>query len=285
VVVYLDGTRSAAVIGRDGRLLSSHHLGERSAERLERILRSLPGGAEETTPAWTWCGPGAGDEAGLAAVRDPLLKTWPGSASVCEQPAGFLARALAVRALERDEGRCNLRGDELEHPAVAARRMRRAVGNALGYLGAGLLLIAVNLAWQINGRRFERQVRDGFYAYAREAAGISLGAARGRDALKRSLDAIEERIRRTDPFVRALAPSLMRTLQPVVEAGARNRIKYETVSLRDDHLSAAGVADSWEACERLQQSLNAAGVRVRLSRRDSLSDGAVVFTISSVKDE
>ena len=129
---------------------------------LARFRRLCPapadGGGMPPATVW-WSG---GGEAVLDRLRRTLEEALPLRHATHREPALFLARALAVRALE---GRCAafLSGDYLQ-PALAQRRQRRVRAVTLAAMAVSLAVLALNAAIRLRFRSereaLQRQLAD-----------------------------------------------------------------------------------------------------------------------------
>jgi len=128
VLVHLRAESAVAVIGRGEEFLGAHSLSRDIVSHLGRLLRAYgpeaagngAGGPEDAAAprtAWFWAGAGA-DRSAVAAMQGALAEAWPGRSVIHDDPATFLVRALATRALLPGPLRCNLRTGRLAHPRM-----------------------------------------------------------------------------------------------------------------------------------------------------------------------
>ena len=66
----------------------------------------------------------------------------------------------------------------------------------------------------------------------------------------------------------------------VMDVGARNDIRYDTLSVSRDDLLISGVGPGWTSAEALVSLLARKGFAVQLDRKDALDDERVPFLIT-----
>jgi hypothetical protein len=278
-VVYLGDQHAVLVLGRGDRFLSAHNLGGPPGQEIQRLLRvqfdAAPGPVE-----WCWCGPGAADAERLAALQQGLGASWPGPQTKHDDPAYFLARALATRALLRGPYRCNLREGELEHPAVARRAGRRRTAAAAACLAAGLALCALNAAWRMAEAARESALDQALGAAARGVSDVPLGPAKGAQALRILEDARRKEIERMVPVSRFFEPTLRRAMERVLAAAEQRSLRVDNASFRPQAIVVSGVAVKWEDCRAFMQDVEDAGLAAQATRREPQLDQSVRFTMS-----
>ena len=278
MVVNLRGDLSTLVIGRGGEFLSAHGIRSGDIGQIKRLLKP-----HRTTAAqvrWFWTGPDAQDAGKVSGLYGQLSREWPGQSSVHSEPATFLARALAERALAAGPLRCNLRSGPLTHPALIERSRTQLTRAAALFLVAGLVLCGSNGAVRFMAREREARVDALIGALAVELAGDT-GPAKG-DALIRIVgDKARKKIEGMRPFLNVFDPSLAATLASVADAAKRNSLHLDMLSMSRDKVQVAGAARSWNGGDELMSFLKRAGYPAKLDRKDGGADGIVPFSIAS----
>ncbi len=286
VVLGLEPGRAvlAAGVGTRFDLAQATALPDEDPEResalavwLRRVLQGLlPAGA----PAqWLAAGSDAADPARLQAVRAALAKHWPDPLVALDQPEWVLARALAHRAITRGPLRCNLRQDDLAHPAAVAGAARRARASALCVLAAGLALVALGFIGRVVGERRVRLAQERLDALAGALApGVSIPYGRELAEARKAWEAERPELA---PFLEAFAPSLTVRLAEVVRAGAEAGVTFDALTLRRNGLTGSGAAVAGESCDRLAARLTDLGYTVNLERQDAAGEPALRFTLAA----
>lgn len=277
VLVNLRGEQSVLVIGRGNGLLAVHAVGE-DPSQIGRLL-SAQSGSEPGTVDWFWCGSPAENEGRLCAVRDELLRSWPGSSTVLDRPAEFLARALVTRALEPGPLRCNLRQEPFRHPRFERVARRRSAATAVLCMVCGISLLFASTAVDRAFRRRERALDNAFGARVNELAGFPV-AAKGRDALRTvrvRLDARREVLR---PVFEALETVRTVELSTVLKLSADAGLRLHRVVVDDARVEVHGLGPDWNAVSELHARLEDWGFAVRLERDAALPDGSVPFALA-----
>jgi hypothetical protein len=293
VVIYLGTDRTSYVTGRGRTVLAASGVRfgardfldpARGADALRHLAARLTPWlrAQDVESAqWAWAGPGAAQPELVAAIRRALSLPEETSFFVHQQPASFLARALAARAIAADPLSCNLRLGDQEHPrhrAAVAAGIRRGVGLALA---ASLAVVAVNVAWLSVLQQRRDALQQQVQALARSLAGAER-VPRGQEVLTAER-ALQERAPLFEPFHRALAPSLLHQLGPLLDTAAAQQMTLSAVALRPQALECSGTAADWAHCELIQTQLAQAGWKPELERRDAGADERVHFTIKATR--
>jgi hypothetical protein len=217
----------------------------------------------------------------LAGLQEELRKEWPGPSFVHDVPGTFLARAIAIRAMSAGALRCNLRSGSLTHPAVARRTGRNAIGTALVYLAAGLLLCAMNLAWGVLVSQKEANVDRVLGTLADRLAGYHV-TGKGEIALKMVKEAVKPRKEMLRPFLNGFEPSLADTIVSLVDVARKNDLNYEMLSIARDKATVNGTAGNWKKCEAVTDCLKQKGYSAgKPDRKESLVDSRVMFSVTT----
>lgn len=277
VVVSLSGNYATVALGTGMAFRGSHSV-RQGADHIGRILRTKLGSLTQSLE-WAWTGPSATPE-NIGSLFQVLRESWPGKSLVHKDPATFLARAIATRALSAGPFRCNLRIGALEHPVLAARRRTHHVNTALAALFAGLILAAASVASTAMANRRLKNAEDAFSSQVDKLAGYHVDG-KGERALAKVRKAQKERLKVNRPFDAAFEPSLVGTLDAILQIGKENSLAYETLVLgkeKDrDIVSISGTCATWNQCEKLSQRLKDLGYSVRPDRKES--SGRIYFTI------
>jgi hypothetical protein len=300
VVVYLGEDHTALVIGRGERFLSAHAIragsrelaeprragddGKRAAAlknlglKMHQVVLSQMPEEERERAAWLWTGPGADQAALIQDIRRAAGLPDATMPAVLRDPAWFLARACAARALARGPLPCNLRTGSLVHPRVAGRREaagRRAVAACLA---AGLALCAVNSAWLIALDRRKQSLQDRLSAVAHELA-QSARVPRGQEVTVAER-AVAERRLAIAPFVESFSPSPATLLSDMLQVCRQNGLELGSADLQRGSVELAGSAADWKSCEVLSRFLAGQGwLASEPERSDAGADERVHFVV------
>lgn len=290
IILYRDREDLTVVIGRGSQYQNAHGLqvpagsATPTAEhdllsRLNRILLAeLPPG---TPVQWIAAGPGCQPPTQLPALHATLAKTWPGPLTLPADPAAFLARALATRALTAGPLRCNLRKDDLTHPAIRRKVERQSRRATILLLTAGLLWCGFNLAWLgVAGHRVSR-VQAAVQSLAADLApGRRIPYGQEVAEVTKALSRQNERL---DPFARAFTPLLSDRLREILQTGQACDASFSALVLQSNSVAIAGAAETWDAALELQRRLTALGYTVKLDRREGVPDNQVYFSINGTR--
>ncbi len=273
VVAWLDESHLTLVKGQGATFVSAHTVRADDRDR----MRHLAGTAEPEAPhaTWIWCGPAATPER-VDALWQALGE--PGARHTVAEPATFLLRAVATRALLPGPYRSNLRCDDLTHAALKRRDRRRGILALSLALGAAVLLAAADgvALWTLQART--RSVEESVSGEIDALAGYHV-TARGRDALRAVQDAVQERRDRMAPFVVAMEPSLVTKLVSLMETARDNGLYFDTVLLSPERTEVRGTSPDWNQCEVILPILAEDGVPPELKRGDALASERIPFTI------
>lgn len=215
-VVYVGVDRGRIALGRGREFVNSHTCVLEEPAGLRRLLRAAFG---DPLPSieWVWCGPGADDPA-FEATRLELESLAPGPATTVDEPAAFLARALAARVSGRGLLPCNFRAGRF-----ADARQAEASSRTLNRLAAGLVLVGV-LLWGSAfacghlSARAVRSAQDRFFTLYHRVAGTPASGAQGEHAVTLARRALEERREHAAELESLLRPSLTQPLFEIISA-------------------------------------------------------------------
>jgi hypothetical protein len=280
VVVSLHSTHAVVVVGTGRRLLGGHHVRGTDPASILRVITPYRGADTPPKTRWCWTGPAATDSGRLAGISAPLLAAWPGTSTVHEDPATFLARAVAARELLSDDLPCNLRSGPFTHPAALSRERRTSAAAAAVVLLCGLAVLGASLvAWGMGSRR-ERDLAATVSRTTDRLAGYRV-TARGEHAVRIARTAVDAKVEALQPFRRQLIDSPAALVPDVVDAAAKSGLQIETFTLTPRKVSVSGTARGWQSCDDLVMRLEKRGMRTRLDRREAREDLRVPFTLSA----
>ncbi len=251
IVAWLDETHATLVKGCGSAFESAHTLRVDDADRM-RLLAMPADTGSDAPPEWILCGPAATPER-VAALWSALGE--PGAQQLVAEPAAFLARAIATRALLPGPYRCNLRRDDMAHAALQRRDRNRGRRRVIFALAAALLLGAADVAALRMLKSRRHRVERSVAAEIDALAGYHV-TARGRDALRSVQDAVQERKTELAPFVEALQPGRIPQLVAVLEAARTNGLQLDAVLLSPERIEISGTSPDWTRCEVLSTLLN-----------------------------
>jgi len=275
LVVWLEDTHATLVKGTGNEFASAHTVRAADIERMRHLVGAPMTDTDTAQAEWIWCGP--------AATPDHVAALWqalgePGERQTVDDPATFLARAIATRALLAGPYRCNLRCGSLTHAALRHREKRSATLTLSLALSAALLLALADgvVLWRLRSRI--ESVESAVSAEIDALAGYHV-TARGRDALRSVQDAIQERKDELAPFVAALQPSLLTQVGSIVQAADRNGAHIESLLLDAQRVELTGTAPDWRRCETLLPIMG--GSLSNLKRGEALVSERIPFTIAT----
>ncbi len=287
VVACLAPDRLVLVIGRGADLESVVTLrealrapgadggGEDWTVALQRARQALGTGG---TAEWIWTGPSVAEGTGLLEAFERDL------GAGCEvrwfrakDPATFLARALAARALAMGTASCNLRSGDLAHPGLVSWDLSAGRRAAVLCIVAGLTLAAFNVAVATWIGRREAAVQQRLEAEARRVGRLS-AVQRGQE-LRMARDSVARRRTALAPVTRMFEPSVTPQLAGVLRVARAASLAIEVVELGDGGVRVQGTSPDRDACSRLEDVLRLQGYRPRIRRGDEPVDGRVAFTL------
>lgn len=279
-VLYLGSERVTLAMGQGDEFLGAHSLRQFDPEQIVRLARSYaPAGVASLQ--WLCAGPLAADPVAVERGRAALGTRWPGSTlSVARDPAGFLPRALATRALTAGASRCNLRAGRFLHPLYQQQAAQAPFRLAAGLLAAGLLLVTVNLAWAVVLHRMLAHARNTVQTLAIEIAGTPRLVPKGQEVLG-ARRALELRSRQLEPFLASVEAPLPAVLGTALAAGQIQGITFEALTLNRNTLAIHGRAANWGQCEQLAGRLRRLASTVKTERKEgSAADTRIAFVLS-----
>ncbi len=273
VVAWLDDTHVTLVKGQGAEFVAAHTVRVDDTDRICHLIGRPDPDAAPTT--WTWCGPAATSER-VDALWQALSE--PGERQTVDDPASFLVRAIATRALLPGPYRCNLRCGDSTHLDLQRRDRCRGMRTLALALGAALLLAAADgvALWTLKTRT--QSVEQAVLEQVDALAGYHI-TARGRDALRAVQDAVQERTDAMAPFVDAMAPSLITKLVTLMESADTNGLYLDTVLLSPERTEVRGTSPDWNQCEVILPILADDGVLPDLKRGDALASERIPFTV------
>jgi hypothetical protein len=249
VVCHLDADRLTLAIGQAGELLAAHTARHPDPDTVQRILKSaLPDAG--SAPLWLWTGPGVRDEAATLNLHERLSAGRGAPAKIARDPATFLARALATRALTAGPGRCNLRSRRFLHPIPRRYQDRQPYRLAAWGLAAGLFLCAVNLTWQVAARHRTADANKTLRALAAQVMGTGHPLPpRGQEVLL-AQRFVADQTRALDAFLAARKDPLPGLLQTLLGVAREEGLTLETLTLKRDALVIHGLTPKWAQAEK-----------------------------------
>ncbi len=287
VVIRLECDHVALVIGV-GRQYCCAHSVSRNLDapapqellgKIQRVLRAEL--APDAPVQWFFCGTAASEAETVLALKEALMREWPGSWTAHADPDVFLARALAGRFLEAGALRCDLRQDAMLHPRVRSAIAVRARRAALLTLAAGLVLIGLNVTVLCAGQTRLERMRAAVAGLARELTGAA-AVPYGREAAE-AQKALDRQLAQMEPFLRMALPSPAIELAGIMRAGQAAGVSYQSLTFRRSDLAIKGSARDWDQCDLLQRLLEGLGYTVTLDRQEALAEDSVRFSVQARK--
>jgi hypothetical protein len=290
LVIYLGMDRSVWVIGDQTGWLGghaskrgSHSLNDAAAmtdwrDRTLRLVRAHRGDDPAPLEIY-WSGPGAEDTALCAQLETALASVGEVRAQCHSEPATFLARAVAVRALLPGPCRWNYRDAHEPHPVMLEWRDKGRRALAYTAMAAGLVLCILNAGFQHWTQSQDQQRRAEIGQLARRVSGLP-HVERGQEELLVQR-ALEEQAEGLTPFLAAFRPSLTVELMSLLRAAEQSGLTIDSVSMRPDQIIVQGAADDWDRSELLATRLRERAWRVTLDRQDAIADELVRFRLTA----
>ena len=278
VIVSLEPDHSAFVTGVGSLYLSAHSLqitadSDADFQKMRRILFAELEAKEKV--AWFFCGSLAGQPEKVNALHGLLSREWPGTFTIHSSPGTFLARALATRAVSGGRPGCNLRLDEMIHPAVVFRQRKQAARSFLLLFLLGLLLCLFNLTWQVIGSVRLNRIRADI---AQVAQGLVPGHAvtYGREVVEAQQE-MQKRMNDCAPLLNIFASPLSVRLARIVNAGQAARVAFTRLELSRENLAVRGMADDRDSCEQLGKQCENMGYKVEIEWKEPGPETKVRF--------
>lgn len=269
--------RSSRIVW-DGSRLKAGEI-DRISRRMLRLVAAETG---EENAEIIICGPQAEDFDERKELSDALGLSGRCEYLELENPAAFLASALARRALGRGRRGINLRGGDMRHPAVAAAQVGRERRRALLALAAGILLCAGNIVFARMLLGEERAVQRRLQRRAREVSGMER-VPRGME-VKTVREELAKRRAAERRLEGLFKPSEGALALKMTAFAARNGIRFDRIDLRDGKALIAGTASDWDSCRLLADFMEGSGYAAELERQDAGVDERVHFSIEGLKD-
>jgi hypothetical protein len=213
-------------------------------------------------------------------VQAELAREWPVAFQAHADPASFLARALATRALLGGALRANLRAGSFAHPALLAHARRLRVAAAAAAAAAGLVLLSGAIGAVAAAAHREAAFDTALAELADRLAGYHV-TARGSHALQAVREASTQRREVLGPFRGIVEPSRLGALGDVVRAAAGSGVRLELVEWGRDRSRVEGSAPDAAGVRAVTAALAAADGRVAVERQDAGADGRIVFAIKA----
>lgn len=270
VVVHLGPAHLTVAYGRGDELFGAHSSRLSGTEapvaelaaRIQSWLRAQTSLAVTPQTAWIFAGSGAADAARVDGLRAQLGCA---GGTVAADPATFLARALAARALRGDAFSCNLRTGDLEHPQSRRGGRARERRAEVAALAAAIALLGVNAAVLLALSRRTDGIQRRIQQVAVELSGAP--APKGQEVLvvRRALDEAAAAMR---PFQQMVAAGTSRELGEVLSLCRTNGAAVSRLSLQPDALSLELTAANPGATDRISSALRFAGWQIQQQRRD-----------------
>jgi len=291
VLISLDSDRVAVIIGSENYFINAHSLQIQTGleeairdgdivNRIRRILRAeLP---PKQTTEWMFCGP-------LAKRQDivnrlaPLRNEWPGPAAAHDSPESFLPRALAIRAISGEESRCNLRRNELTHPALLDQAQKRASNASFAFLLAGIILIAFNLAWQVIASTQFSNAKNRISGLCRELS-PDRRITYGRET-EEIQPVVQKRLEDFAPVINAFNQPLSIPLAGLINAAKKTDLSYSRLELSRDTILISGTTEDWDYCDQLLKYVRSLAYLAEVERHEAEDDNGVRFTLKGSKPE
>lgn len=272
-IVQLGGDAMSLVVGRGTDYLAGYSIRRDDWEQVQRYLEvhTTDGQAE-----WLLGGSGAESAETVAMLR----ARW-GHVTVLAEPALFLCRALATRALLGGILACNLRVGEDAHPMWSARERSQRLIPASLLAVAGLILILASLATHLTLKHQSNRLDGEFKRRAEALAGAAMGAAKGEQALRWVESAMAGRKAELAPFLLRVGTPAHENLAVLLETAAGSSIRIDEARLASPELYVRGGCADMAAAGFLAQRLNDCGANVVVRELSMLPDGIRGFELAA----
>ncbi len=257
VVISLGREHTSLVIGTGQDFVSAHGTGQSSAETIVRLLKTaLP--ANTSTVQWAWCGAGANDSGRLADLQSQLTAKWPSENFIHDDPACFLARALATRALWPGPLRSNLRTGPALHPRIRLQQIRRSMALSFMVLLGGLLLCAANITWRNGYTSRTDRLKTAFTSLGSELCNRKLTGLSD-EGLKQVRESLDLQIERLSPFMEAFEPSRAALMAKVIREIRLQECHCELLRIAENGLDLTCTTSEPERYNLLVEKLETIG--------------------------
>ncbi len=264
VIVHLGPAHTTLVYGRGKNLVGAHSTrvsGEPAqiAARIQSWLRSQTELIVRPETAWIFAGASAND----AAVRSALGVS---NAKVVDDPATFLARALAARSLGDDDAFCNLRSGEQDHPQARRGEASRVRNISVLAFAAALLLCAINFTAIFIATSRNDAAQKEIQRIAFELTGVP--APKGQEVLT-AQRALDEKSAALLPFQRMVTPALSPWITNIVQLCQNGSVKISQFSIKPDAIKLTLNATDPEDPKHIAYVIERGGWHVQTDRRDT----------------
>ncbi|MBU1692351.1 MAG: hypothetical protein KKC51_00135 [Verrucomicrobia bacterium] len=249
---------------------------QRVISRVRQILQSQASEAPSSVE-WVWTGPGAEDVALLEELQHHLLELGDFSFLRHAEPAAFLQRALATRALLGGGWPCNFRTGPLTHPAIERQRLRESRRTSAAIAAAGLVLCGLGLAWPRVLETRKANVQAELETVAASLA-PDVHLLYGQE-LRVTRQALQDRAGLSRPFLEAFEPSLASLLVETLQTARAQELALDFLDLSAGAVTLRGAAADWDRCERLAEPFRRRGLHVVVERQDAGLDEKVHFSL------
>ncbi len=286
VVAYLGLDRSVLVAGQQDTVLHTRNtqraltatLATAWVERASRLLRSAGPAPAAGAIHWYWTGPGAADQAMLAAAESALGQQHRNLVFHHHaEPRTFLARALAQRVLTRSRWAWNFRQGSAAHPAVLRQRTMTQRQAAATVLAAGLALCLLNAGLRYQAGARERAADEALAEWTRRITGQP-HVIRGQEVLLAER-AIEAQQAGWAPLLQLAQPGALHAWAEVLALAARHQLQFDVITVRPGELQLRGTAPDWDSTERFAAAYRDRGRRVELDQQDITETRRVRFRL------
>lgn len=286
VVAGLYDDRWTLAIGSGDDFVGSHCVRPGDVEHAARLVKMTFGPASQGGDSgvhkvkWIWAGPGATERSTLNPLSEMAARLGRHDEVLAERPAGMLARAVAVRALQGGAFRCNLRTGTLISDRLASRRKIVNMRAAAMFAAGGVMMLAAAFFIEAKARLGERELSSAFAATAERVTGTPV-AAKGEQALRIMNESADRVSLELGPFMEAFEVPLTSVVAEAVKTGAASKLRFDALSVTRRDVRIAGSGPAWNSAEALENVLRSRGYDVRLVRKEAAADGSVPFSIST----
>lgn len=275
LVIWLDDQNSCVAVGQGEQFIDAHPLRGNPDEAFRRLLRHY---AERLNNGW---------EALLSGdIQDSnnwqkTVEECGGSCRIHADPATFLVRNVALRALYSGAYRCNLAPDTATHPWVIAAKKRR--DRQRGGLTAALAIITAFSAIIINNgaSRIEKQMTAKVAALAEALAGYPVNA-RGEHAVTAVKNAVEQRQTAFLPLHYIAKPPITPRLNLLHSAADISGIRFSVINLTPQQLEITGISPNESVLQSLLSKLSQQGWHIARDDQNPAENG-IFFEIRADK--
>lgn len=306
VVALLGEDRSTVVVGHmsagspAGRFVGAHsirppafavegagpsgpHLDRETwATRVRQILQAQWPDPAQQRIEWAWTGPGAANEGLVRGLQDAMAGLGDFVFWRHRDPAFFLARALATRALVGGEWTCNFRRGPLVHPSVTQYQRSQQAQASLTLAVAGLILCGAGLVWPVILEGRKEAVQTALTDATKKLA-PEIPIPRGQEVLF-GRRALQEQADRILPFLNALQPPLEPLLADTLALARQHGFQLDSISLSSESVAVRGTAEDWDRCDLLAHLFRDRGYKVQVDREEAGLDEKVHFALKGARE-